>query len=398
MLLSHRGSGGGRRRVAAALVLALGIALVGAVAPAASASSGARHDYIVVLKSSANGRSAAVAADHASRYGAQVRFVYSHALNGYAASIPDANLAALRTDASVDFVEADGTVSIDTTQNNPPSWGLDRIDQVNLPLSNSYTYTNTGAGVRAYIIDTGIFTAHNNFGGRATSGFDAIDGGTADDCHGHGTHVAGTTGGSTYGVAKGVSLIAVRVLDCGGSGTYAQVIAGVDWVTGDHDPGEPAVANMSLGGSANNALDTAIRNSITDGTAYSIAAGNGDAFGNPLNACTVSPARVKEAMTNGASDITDKAATFSNFGRCIDWYAPGVNITSSWIGSPNASNTISGTSMATPHTTGVAALYLQTHPAVTPAQLRTALFALTTKNKITGAGNTRNNDLLFTNF
>lgn len=387
-----------RRSAVAALVLALLVAFATA-APSASASTdaGPRHTYIVVLKD--GGNSASVASDHARRYGAQVQFVYSYALQGYAASIADSMVSAVRSDPSVDYVQLNNVFrvsSVDTTQPNPPSWGLDRIDQVNRPLDQSYSYTNTGAGVTAYIIDTGIDLTNSEFAGRGTAGFDAITpGGGAIDCHGHGTHVAGTTGGTTFGVAKGVSLVAVRVLNCAGSGTTAQVVAGIDWVTGDHDPGEPAVANMSLGGSADNVLDTAVRNSIADGVSYAIAAGNGDFFGNPIDACTVSPARVTQAMTIGASDKKDRAASFSNFGNCIDWFGPGVDITSAWLG--HTTNTISGTSMATPHTTGVSALFLQTHPTATPKQVRNNLFGLTTKNKIAGTPQTPNNDLLFTN-
>jgi subtilisin family serine protease len=320
-------------------------------------------------------------------------------VNGYAAVVPDASLAALRADPAVASVSASHTFRVSGQQANPPSWGLDRIDQQALPLNDRYRWNSDGTGVTAYVIDTGVFTGHNDFGGRASSGFDAIDGGAADDCHGHGTHVAGTIGGTTYGVAKNVTIKAVRVLDCDGSGTTAQVVAGIDWVTGDHDPGEPAVANMSLGGSADNVLDQAVRNSIADGVSYAIAAGNGDPFfGFPLDACTQSPARVGEAMTIGASDIQDRAASFSNYGTCIDWFAPGVNITSAWIGGANASNRISGTSMATPHTAGVAAQFLQTNPTATPAQVRNAIFRRTTKNIVTQTPQTPNNDLLFTRF
>jgi subtilisin family serine protease len=247
--------------------------------------------------------------------------------------------------------------------------------------------------VKAYIIDTGIRASHSEFGGGVVQGTDTVDGGAADDCHGHGTHVAGTVGGTLYGVAKDVTLVAVRVLNCSGSGTTSGVIAGVDWVSEDHASGQPAVANMSLGGSRSNALDTAVRNSIVDGVSYAIAAGNSNA-----NACNFSPARVAEAMTIGATDQTDRRASFSNRGNCVDWFAPGVGITSAWIGSSNsATNTISGTSMATPHTAGVAALYLQGNTGASPATVRAALYNLTTKGIVTSA-RTTNNHLLFTNF
>ena len=350
--------------------------------------------YIVVLKSDT--RSAVVANAHARSAGARILAVYGAALKGYAARLTPAQLTAVRADPRVAFVEADRTVSLSTTQTNA-TWGLDRIDQRSRPLSTTYTYFNTGAGVRAYIIDTGIRFSHSQFGGRASSGFDAVDGGSADDCHGHGTHVAGTVGGSTYGVAKGVSLIGVRVLNCSGSGTNSGVIAGVNWVTGNHQAGQPAVANMSLGGGASSALDTAVRNSIADGVSYAVAAGNGNALGIAQNACNSSPARVAEAMTISATDSSDRKASWANYGNCVDWFAPGVSITSAWYNSNTATRTISGTSMATPHTAGVAALYLQSNPSATASSVRTALFNLTTKGIVTSSSTT-NNHLLFTNF
>jgi len=346
--------------------------------------------YIVVLKAGSDPRSVAAVA------GVTARYTYTAALNGFAATLNPGQLTALQQNPNVSYIEQDAEVSLETTQSGA-TWGIDRIDQRARPISGTYTYASTGAGVTAYIIDTGIRLSHSEFAGRATSGFDAVDGGSADDCNGHGTHVAGTVGGSTYGVAKGVSLVAVRVLDCSGSGTTSGVIAGIDWVTGDHQGSTPAVANMSLGGGASSSLDQAVRNSITDGVSYAIAAGNGNRVGIAQDACKTSPARVTEAMTIGATDKTDKKTSWSNYGTCVDWFAPGLSITSSWNTSDTATNTISGTSMATPHTAGVAALYLQIDPGANPATVRDALFAKTTKGAVASAKST-NNHLLFTDY
>jgi subtilisin family serine protease len=247
------------------------------------------------------------------------------------------------------------------------------------------------------VIDTGIRFDHSEFGGRAITGYDAVNGGSADDCNGHGTHVAGTIGGSTYGVAKSVTLVGVRVLGCSGSGTTSGVIAGIDWVTANHADGQPAVANMSLGGGASSALDTAVNNSIADGVSYAIAAGNGDSSGVAQNACNYSPARVAAAMTISATDSSDRKASWANYGDCVDWFAPGVSITSAWHKKSASTRTISGTSMATPHTTGVAALYLESNPGATPATVRTALYNKTTKGIVTSSS-TANNHLLFTDW
>jgi subtilisin family serine protease len=374
------------------VVLALLAALVLPVA--ASAAPSVKDRYIVVLKDSAD--SQAVAADHARRYGVQDRVVYGSAIEGYAGKVPPGQVDALRNDPRVQYVEPDGVVHATTTQAGA-TWGLDRIDQRALPLSSSFTYFNTGSGVTAYIIDTGIRFSHNEFGGRATSGYDAVDGGTADDCNGHGTHVAGTVGGSTYGVAKGVSLVAVRVLNCSGSGTWSGVIAGLDWVTANHADGTPAVANMSLGGGASSSVDAAVQRSITDGVSYAIAAGNGNAGGKGQNACNYSPARVSAAMTIAATDRTDTKPRWSNYGSCVDLFAPGVSITSAWYTNNTATNTISGTSMATPHVAGVAAQYLQTNTAASPAIVRDALYANATPN-VVKSSSTTNARLLFTNY
>jgi subtilisin family serine protease len=325
--------------------------------------------------------------------------VYRFALRGFAAELPARAADALRHNPNVAWVEADGPVWLvdhATFHQSPATWGLDRIDQRSRTLNNTYGYNQTGAGVTAYIIDTGIRIEHVEFKeGRAVYGHDSVDGTLpAADCHGHGTHVAGTVGGVTYGVAKDVRLVAVRVLDCGGSGTWSGVIAGIDWVTGDHDPGEDAVANMSLGGGASSSVDTAVRNSILDGVSYAVAAGNGNRGGVAQDACKYSPARVSEAMTIGATDSTDRKASWSNYGNCVDWFAPGVSITSAWIGSDTATKTISGTSMATPHTAGVAALYLESHRGATPAGVRDALFNGTTRSVVTSS-KTANNHLLY---
>jgi subtilisin family serine protease len=380
------------------VTLATAVAVLGLAALPASGAPAAqdRQAFIVVLNNSVS-NVPAVAAEHSRRFGADVFHVYSSALKGYAATMAPGQLGALRADDRVASIELDGEVTASTTQTGA-TWGLDRIDQRSLPLSGTFSYTSTGAGVKAYVIDTGIRTSHNEFGGRAIDGRDTVDGSLpAADCNGHGTHVAGTIGGSTYGVAKGVTLVAVRVLNCNGSGTTSGVIAGIDWVTADHQAGQPAVANMSLGGSASSALDTALRNSIADGVSYAVAAGNGNIVGKAQDACKSSPARVSEAMTIGATSSNDQKASWSNYGDCVDWFAPGVSITSSWSTSNTATNTISGTSMATPHTTGVAALYLQGNSSASPAGVRDALYEMTTKGIVTSS-KTVNNHLLFTDF
>jgi subtilisin family serine protease len=353
--------------------------------------------YVVVLRDGAS-VSPASAAAFATSLGGTVSHVYSHALHGYAATLSPAALAAVKASADVAYAEPDGVMHIDGTIVNPQTWGIDRIDQRNLPLSASYTWNNTGSGVKAYIIDTGIRFTHTQFGGRATTGIDEIDGGSADDCNGHGTHVAGTVGGVSIGVAHSVSLIAVRVLDCTGSGATSGVIAGVDWVTANHLAGQPAVANMSLGGGAYAPLDTAVNNAINDGVTFAVASGNGNAQGVRQNACNYSPARVAAAITTGATNSSDAAASFSNYGTCVDMLAPGVSILSSWYTSDTAGAYLDGTSMATPHVAGVAALYLQGNPGASPATVRNALVANATSGVITNVGSGTPNLLLFTNY
>lgn len=328
--------------------------------------------------------------------GASLQFTYSKALKGFAGRMPDAVAVALANNPNVAYVEQDQVVTAITDQSmdaNGDPWGLDRIDAAS-GLNGTYSYTLTGSGVTAYIIDTGIRTTHTEFGGRASGGYTAInDGNGTNDCHGHGTHVSGTVGGSIYGVAKAVTLVAVRVLDCSGNGSDAGVIAGIDYVTANHAP--RAVANMSLGGGASLSLDQAVQRSIEAGVSYAIAAGNGNFLGFAQDACNYSPARAPNAMTIGATGKTDAKTSWSNYGNCVDWFAPGLNIKSAWATSDVATNTISGTSMATPHTTGVAALYLEANPTATPQQVRDGLYAATTKGVVTSS-NTANNHLLYT--
>jgi len=277
------------------------------------------------------------------------RYVYDEALNGFAGFLTGAQVCNYNKRGNVLNVELDQEISIEATQSGA-TWGLDRIDQQSLALDTTYSYISTGAGVDAYVIDTGILGTHSEFTGRMKSGYSAIGKSTnTTDCNGHGTHVAGTIGGRTYGVAKAVSLIPVRVLDCRGSGTNSGVIAGINWVIKNHTNGK-AVANMSLGGGASSTLDTAINNLINDKVTVVVAAGNSNA-----NACNYSPARVPNAITVAASTSADSVASFSNTGSCVDIIAPGEGITSSWIGSNTAIDTISGTSMASPHVAGAIA-------------------------------------------
>jgi subtilisin family serine protease len=377
---------------AVAVVTATGIGATAGTAAAAPAAPTAAT-YIVTLQP---GTLPAPVAERAAGMGGRIAHLYTAALDGFAVTLPMTAAERLRTLPGVVAVERDQPVTLAATQ-SPATWGLDRVDQRALPLSNTYGYTATGTGVTAYVIDTGIRMDHTDFGGRAVSGYDAVDGGTADDCNGHGTHVAGTIGGATHGVAKGASLVAVRVLDCAGAGSNAGVIAGIDWVTAHHQAGRPAVANMSLGGGVSTALDSAVSRSISDGVSYAVAAGNGNAAGTPQNACNYSPARVPAALTVAASGRTDAPASFSNYGNCVDLFAPGVGITSDWYTARTATNTISGTSMATPHVAGVVALYLQGAPAATPATVAAAITAATTKDAVRTTS-TANNDLLFSNY
>ncbi|HEX6049082.1 MAG TPA: S8 family serine peptidase [Gemmatimonadaceae bacterium] len=308
-----------------------------------------------------------------------LRFTYTAALQGFAADLPEAAVEALRRHPSVAAVEPDRPVELADLQSNAP-WGLDRIDQPALPLSGTYAYASTGAGVHAYIIDTGILPTHTEFGGRVAAGYSAIgDALGSGDCHGHGTHVAGVVGGKTYGVAKGVTLHPVRVFDCTGGGSYSGILAGIDWVTANRV--RPAVANMSLSGIHLDFIDEAVQRSIDAGVTYVVAAGN-----NATDACLYSPASAPQALTVAASDQRDRQASFSNLGSCVDLFAPGVNVASAWIGSDGASKTMSGTSMASPHVAGAAALYLSTHPSAAAAEVTGAILGGATRDVIAGTG------------
>ncbi len=352
--------------------------------PAASAAEGEIRalqaperipgSFIVKLK---HGEASANAL--ASRFGTTVSRHFS-SFGGFSVKLTEKQARRLAADPAVEYVEANQAVHVETTQTNPPSWGLDRIDQDDLPLNASYSYTSAGAGVTAYVIDTGVRVSHSTFGGRASDGFDAVDGKLpAQDGNGHGTHVAGTIAGSQYGVAKAAKIVAVRVLDDNGSGSTEGVVAGIDWVA--KNAVKPAVANMSLGGLPDSALDDAVRQAVAAGVTFAVAAGNSNA-----DASLSSPARVAEAITVGATDRTDARASYSNFGSSLDIFAPGSAITSAWNTSDSATNTISGTSMASPHVAGAAARYLSTNPSATPAEVASYLVAQSTPGKVTGPG------------
>ncbi len=354
---------------------------------ASNAGGVQRNDYIIVFRDDVRDVPG-LARALLSQNGGTLGFTYTTALKGFSATLPDAAVMALERNPNVAYIEPVIDVSISTTQSNA-TWGLDRIDQRDRPINGTYVYEQTGAGVRSYILDTGILPSHTDFGSRVVSGFTAIsDGRGSSDCNGHGTHVAGTVGGTTWGVAKATTLVAVRVLDCRGSGTTDGVIAGVDWVAAQTQ--RPAVANMSLGGGASTALDNAVANAVASGITFVVAAGNSGA-----NACNYSPARTASAITVGATTNTDARASYSNFGSCLDIFAPGSSITSAWYTSNTATNTISGTSMAAPHVAGAAALYLQANPNASPTSVASALVGNASTGRVSSAGTGSPNELLY---
>ncbi|MHA2799850.1 S8 family peptidase [Vibrio harveyi] len=313
-------------------------------------------------------------------YSIQVESVFDNSISGFVATLAPEQLKALRADPRVKYIEQDRILTLDpivsaeVNQSNA-IWGLDRIDQRSLPLNNNYSANFDGTGVTAYVIDTGVNNSHVEFAGRSISGYDFVDNDAdASDCNGHGTHVAGTIGGSLYGVAKNVSIVGVRVLSCSGSGSTSGVIAGVDWVAANASG--PSVANMSLGGGQSVALDSAVQSAVQSGVSFMLAAGNSNA-----DSCNYSPARVSSGVTVGSTTSSDARSSFSNWGSCVDVFAPGSQIKSAWY--DGGYKTISGTSMATPHVAGVAALYLQENSALSPSQVEALIVERATSGKVT---------------
>lgn len=338
-----------------------------------------KNQYIVILNKDA-GPSKDFAQNIAKQHAGKVLQSYDTVLKGFAIYLPDtagaAFIEAMKKNPHVLSVESDTIVNIDATTQSNPDWGLDRIDQKALPLNSTYSYLQTGSGTTAYIVDTGILSSHQEFSGRVLSGYTAIsDGNGTTDCNGHGTHVAGTVGGTTYGVAKNVNLVPIRILGCDGSGASSNVIAGLDWILKNGK--KPAVVNMSLGGEANASLDSAVENLFNNGYVMVVAAGNSN-----TDACSSSPARVSKAITVAATDSTDTRASYSNYGSCVDIFAPGSQINSSWIGSNTATKVLNGTSMATPHVVGVVAEMLQSTPTATSQTISTNLLNQASNNVV----------------
>ncbi|WP_406054879.1 S8 family peptidase [Kribbella sp. NBC_00889] len=343
--------------------------------------------YIVVLAGQrSQAQTRATNQSLASSYDVKVRDQYDASIKGFSASMSEEQAKKLAGDERVAYVQQNQKITV--SQDDPP-WGLDRADQRDLPLDKKYEAATTADNVNVYVIDTGIYAEHKDFGGRASVGTDTVgDGQNGVDCMGHGSHVAGTIAGTTYGLAKGAKVFGVRVLDCSGSGSTESVVAGIDWVT--KNAKKPAVANMSLGGGADDALDAAVKASVDSGVTYAVAAGNESS-----DACGGSPAKEPSAITVGATDDQDQKATFSNWGTCVDLFAPGVDITSVGITDPDATAKMSGTSMATPHVAGGVALYLADHPDATPADVATALVGASTPDKVGDPGTGSPNKLLF---
>lgn len=338
-----------------------------------------KNQYIVILNKDA-GPSIDFAQNIAKQHGGKILQSYDTVLHGFAIYLPDtaatAFVEAMKKNPQVLSIENDTVMKIDATTQSNPDWGLDRIDQKALPLNSAYSYLETGSGTTAYIVDTGILSSHQQFSGRVLSGYTAIsDGNGTTDCNGHGTHVAGTVGGNTYGVAKNVNLVPIRILGCDGSGASSNVIAGLDWILKNGK--KPAVVNMSLGGDASTSLDSAVENLFNNGYVMVVAAGNSN-----TDACSASPARVSKALTVAATDSTDTRASYSNYGSCVDIFAPGSQINSSWIGSNTATKVLNGTSMATPHVAGVVAEMLQSTPTATPQTISTNLLNQASTNVV----------------